>query len=355
MLRIFTSILVATCFFTPAQITSSYSTYDTIVLWWKVYSYWELAGVINRYLPKDVLEKDAAYDRLIKAVYKKYVYEQDVDTKELYRKISEIIQIARSTHDSILSSNVHETTLWYSHSGREIKAYFKWTPRNWYNLISSGIHGSYEYGTYETALLLVETLENTDATWWFIIPSLNPDGLSEYENNGYKLNAYLEWRDNLRGVDLNRNFCTQNFKDTDFEKYGKPMKTSLWWCASEIETQVMVETLKRFYFKSAVSLHSQGEILYIPDGSIHDTRVINFWKKLRNILPGYDFYPNTSSEILTAASIKKYEIDEWDSWKFTGTLDTFIYENYGIPIILLELKNHGEIEYRLRWIFDIDI
>jgi hypothetical protein len=36
----------------------------------------------------------------------------------------------------------------------------------------------------------------------------------------------------------------------------------------------MVETLDNFYFKNAISLHSVGGIMYIPDGSIDDKGVI---------------------------------------------------------------------------------
>jgi hypothetical protein len=95
--------------------------------------------------------------------------------------------------------------------------------------------------------------------------------------------------------------------------------------------------------------------MYIPDGSIDDKGVIALWQKILTILPGYDFYPNTSSEILRQASIKKYEIDEWDSGRFTGTLDTYIYETLWIPAILIELESHGKIEYNLKDIFALDI
>lgn len=92
-----------------------------------------------------------------------------------------------------------------------------------------------------------------------------------------------------------------------------------------------------------------------PDGSTGDTAVISLWKKILQILPTYDFFPNTGSEIFRQASIKKYEMDEWNSWNFTGTLETYIYETYGIPTILIELASHGEIEYNLRKIFTLDM
>ena len=133
------------------------------------------------------------------------------------------------------------------------------------------------------------------------------------------------------------------------------MTTSRGWCGSEAETKVMLKTLERFYFKNAISIHSRGGIIYIPDNSIDDAAVITLWKKLLSILPWYDFYPNTISEILRQASIKKYEIDEGNSGQFTGTLETYIYETYGIATVLLELSSHGQIEYNLKNIFTLDL
>lgn len=354
MSRFLISIGVICVFFSPIQILSGYSLQDTIELSGKTYTYWELSKIIDGYLPGDILDKYYAYESLGAAISQRYESEQDIEKKDYYRKIGEIIQIGKNTHNYVLNSQVHEIILGYSQAGNEIKWYFKGTPNIGYHLITANIHGSYEYGTYETAMMLISELENTTESGWFIIPSLNPDGLREYYDNGVALNAYLHGRDNLNGVDLNRNFCTQNYQDGDFNKYGKILKTSIGWCGSEIETQVMKETLDDFYFKSAISLHSVGGILYIPDGWIHDTQVIDLWRKIVSILPGYDFSPNTNSEILTQASIKKYEIDEWDSWFFTGTLDTYIYEKYWVPTILIELSNHWKIEYNLKEIFTLD-
>jgi hypothetical protein len=39
----------------------------------------------------------------------------------------------------------------------------------------ANIHGSYEYGTYETAKLLKEKLIASNKKGWMIIETLNPD------------------------------------------------------------------------------------------------------------------------------------------------------------------------------------
>lgn len=355
MSRFLVSVGIMVVFFTPIHILSGYSLQDSIELSWKNYSYGELSLIIDGYLPSEVLLKSDAYDALISTIAKRELSEIDNEKKEYYRKIGEVIQIGKNAHKYILNSQVHEIPLGYSQWGREIKWYFKWDPNDGFHLITANIHGSYEYGTYETALMLIDELKSSDQTGWFIIPTLNPDGLIEYEERWTYLNAYLESRDNLNGVDLNRNFCSKNFRDIEFSKYWKVMQTATAWCESEMETKVMVETLEKFYFKTAISLHSVGGIIYIPDGSVDDESVIRLWKKVISILPWYDFYPNTSSQILRQASIKKYEIDEWDSWLFTGTLETYMYEKFGIPNILIELSNHWKIEYNLREIFTLDL
>jgi hypothetical protein len=82
--------------------------------------------------------------------------------------------------------------------------------------------------------------------------------------------------------------------------------------------------------------------------------VTRFWKQLLEILPDYDFYPDTSSLQARQRSIEKYEMDEWWKWLFTGTLEDYMYETYGIPIILIELSSHGQVEERLKNIFTLD-
>jgi len=346
---------IITVFLFPIQILSGYGTQDEIELSGKTYTYGDLASIIDSYLPSDVLEKSSSYEALISAINIRESREENIEKKDYYRKIWEVIQIGYNSHNYVLNSQVHEIVLWYTQGWREIRGYFKWNPKNGFNLITAGIHGSYEYGTYETAMMLIWELDKSQETGWFIIPALNPDWFLEYEERGALLNAYLQGRDNLNWVDLNRNFCTQNFRDIEFSKYGKIMQTATGWCESEMETKVMVNTLENFYFKTAISLHSVGGIIYIPDGSVDDESVIRLWKKIISILPWYDFFPNTSSQMLRQASIKKYEIDEWDSWLFTGTLETYMYEKFGIPNILIELSNHWKIEYNLSEIFTLDL
>lgn len=64
-------------------------------------------------------------------------------------------------------------------------------------------------------------------------------------------------------------------------------------------------------------------------------------------MPDYDFGPDLSSTAARERSIVKYEMDEGGIEVFTGTMETYIYELYDIPAILIELDGHGTVEQRL--------
>jgi len=279
--------------------------------------------------------------------------EQETGQSDMYQEINALLSELSEYFSEQLRGNVKEVVLWYSEEGRPIRGYYKWDPKDWFKLLLGNIHGSYEYGAYETSILLLEKLKNTDATGWFIIPTLNPDGLEIYKELWNTQSFYLEGRSNARGVDLNRNFCTRNFLLQEIEKFGLQMRTWTWRCQSEKESQVLVNILEAYTFTLALSLHSRGQIFYIPDNSLTDRRVRELWYLLKSILPDYDFAPDISSELALQSSLERYEIDEGGAELFTGTVESYIYEKLDIPVILIELIEHGQIEERLLWAFDI--
>lgn len=246
------------------------------------------------------------------------------------------------------NNKVKKTILWYSSKWAPIFAYYKWDPEKWFFWIFSNIHGWYEYWTYETAIFLEKELEKSWVSWWFIIPTINPEWLEYYKNANQKYDAYIEWRVNSKNVDLNRNFCTKNFEIKTFIKNWLDVKTAINWCNSESETKVIIETLKKFKFNKIISLHSKWNILFIPDNSIDDKNVINFWYEISKILPNYKYDISFSDDSSKKQKIKEYEINEWWDAEYTGTMETYIYENYRIPIILIELPEHWKIEYKLK-------
>lgn len=278
---------------------------------------------------------------------------QEVSQSDMYWEINILLSDLSEYFSEQLYGSLREVVLWYSEQGRPIRGYYKGKPEDGYKLLIGNIHGAYEYGAYETSLLLLEKLKNTDVTGWFIIPTLNPDGLEIYKERWNTQSFYLEGRSNTRGIDLNRNFCTKNFLLQEIEKFGLRMRTWNWGCQSERESQVLVNTLEAYTFTLALSLHSRGQIFYIPDNSLTDGRVRDLWYSLKTLLPDYDFAPDISTELKFQNSLERYEIDEWGVELFTGTIESYIYETLDIPVILIELSEHGQVEERLLWVFDI--
>lgn len=343
---ILTSVFLSVCIW--SGITSGAQLSQKFKIWDREYSYFDAYSIIEREIEKlwheTALEKYEYFSKLKKLAYQQYLQ----TNKKLYKDLSQVLEIWKISYGYELQNTLQKIKIWESTEGREIFGYFKWLPEDGYRLILWGIHGSYEYAAYETAVIIRDELENSDASWYFIVPNLNPDGMQAYFENAVQQSFYLQGRGNAHGIDLNRNFCSKNFILTDFEKFWMPLRTGIWGCESEIETQNITRLLERFYFHSIITLHSRGKILYIPDNSIDDQSVIALGKKILEILPDYDFYPDTSTDEKRQKSIVRYEMDEWGIELFTGTLESYVYETYGIPIILVELAEHGVQEERLR-------
>ncbi|WP_051475612.1 M14 family metallocarboxypeptidase [Bacillus sp. J37] len=117
-----------------------------------------------------------------------------------------------------------------------------------------------------------EVLNNT--TIWFV-PMVNPDGVTLVQkghtsaknpNNVLKINGgskdFSAWKANIRGVDLNRQYPANwnnivgntGKPSPDNYKGPKPL--------SEPESSAMVDFANQHDFKTAVSYHSSGQIIY---------------------------------------------------------------------------------------------
>jgi len=191
-------------------------------------------------------------------------------------------------------------------------------------------------------------LESQKKTGWFIIPELNPDGMELYKSQGNSSAFYIDGRVNINNIDLNRNFCTQNFESKSFVKNGLTFQTARDVCSSEKETQVIGDILRAYNFTHVISIHSQGNIFFLPDGSFDAPHVRQFAEEVHMLLPNYNFDISYRDANEKKIKIRAYEIDEGGSKKFTGTMETYIYEAYNIPVILIELPEHGVIDTELR-------
>lgn len=150
---------------------------------------------------------------------------------------------------------IFQQTLGHSYQRRPITGYFylpeHLSPSNealtLETVLMGAFHGDEGIST-ELLLCLHHTLETTSVNMsapFAIIPAVNPDGLA------------LSTRVNARGVDLNRNFPTQNWQHENQETpyYSGPTP------GSEPETQVIVDFLTRFAPAKIISLHSPYEVI----------------------------------------------------------------------------------------------
>ena len=110
-------------------------------------------------------------------------------------------------------------------------------------LIIGVFHGEEPQGEY-----LINEFLKTDLSKiknkLYIIPCLNPDGKNKNQ------------RQNSRGIDLNRNFPTKNWKITTKKEYFGGTEP-----ASEIETKFMVEILNEHKFDAILSIHAPFKIV----------------------------------------------------------------------------------------------
>lgn len=241
---------------------------------------------------------------------------------------------------------VQKVIVWYSQQNREIYWYFRWDIEKDFLLITANSHGGYEYGTYLTALDLIDYFDRWGKTQWFIIPTLNPDGLQIAIDDDFSQWYYLWARSNANNVDINRNFCTKNYSSGEYVK-------SFWWeskrmskgqkCSDEPETKVIDNIFRYFSFSHALDFHSLWSIIFIPDNWFQDQEVVDFALRTKNLLwKRYDFNPNI------AEKVQRYEFDEWGKNIYTGFLSQYIYENFQIPAIVVEFQYHGRIQRETR-------
>ena len=116
------------------------------------------------------------------------------------------------------------------------------------------------------------------------VPMLNPDGVSLVQNglngigseelrksvlemaqkeNATHLSSYFRlWKNNLRGVNLNKNFDV-NWEQT-VDKKGYPSKDEYKGSSpeSEVESKALADLQRKENFSATISYHTQGEVIY---------------------------------------------------------------------------------------------
>lgn len=130
---------------------------------------------------------------------------------------------------------------------------------------------SYSYNK-KTSFAGYNVRQTLDTTSIWFVPMINPDGVTLVQNgiNSManknlikqinKSSNYKRWKANARGVDLNRNFDGEwkyvPFTSKTYKGYKGPR------VFSEPEAQALKAFVERHKFKSDISYHSSGQILY---------------------------------------------------------------------------------------------
>ena len=173
-------------------------------------------------------------------------------------------------------------------------------------LVIGVMHGDEPQGEF----LITEFLKQNHNTKLAFIPTLNPDGKA------------LNTRVNANGVDINRNFPTENWiKSERNEFFGGE------YPASEIETQFLIDTVENLQPKLILTLHAPFKVV------------------------NYDGNAKAIAQIIS--EIIKYPVEESIGYPTPGSFGTWAGIEKGIPTITLELDETVPVEELKEPVFEI--
>lgn len=168
---------------------------------------------------------------------------------------------------------------------------------NFKNILVIGVfHGDEPQGKF-----LIENYLNENTSRLLFIPCLNPDGMAENK------------RTNSNGVDLNRNFPTNNWELTEKNEFFGGETP-----ASEIETRFLVDIIEKYKPRLILTLHAPF-------------KVVN--------------YDGDAKEICRKiAKIINYPVEANIGYPTPGSFGTYAGMEQNIPTITLELDEKCPIE-----------
>lgn len=223
----------------------------------------------------------------------------------------------------VLENGPRPTIIGFSLASRPIEVYTFGAGEREY-LIVAGIHGGYEWNTIALANELIMYINehpeavNTGSTL-YIIRNMNPDG--EARAHG------VDGRVNNNGVDLNRNFPSENWT-AEWDRDGcwvyRPTKGGL-YAGSEPETRTVMSFIKSHKIDAMISYHSAA----------------------LGIFPGGVKWEEPSKQLARALSkVTRYPFPPVDTGcVYTGTLADWAVENGVGAAVDMELRNHRDTDF----------
>jgi len=224
-----------------------------------------------------------------------------------------------------LANGPRPATIGFSLAGRPIEAYTFGVGEREY-LIVAGIHGGYEWNTVALANELITHInENPGAipsdTTLYVIRNMNPDG--EARAHG------VDGRVNNNGVDLNRNFPSENWTE-EWDRDGcwiyRPT-TGGSRGGSEPETRTVMSFIASHRITAMISYHSAA----------------------LGIFPGGVPWEEPSRQLAKAlAKETRYPYPPLDTGcVYTGTLADWAVENGVGAAVDMELRNHRDSDFEV--------
>lgn len=253
-----------------------------------------------------VRTKSVSFHRsaIVSRVDSKYAYgDMKADLGSLQHRYGDVMQVSSLT-TTVDGNNVYCVRLGNPSASKKIIIQGAMHAREWLNsqllmMMLEDTCAKYYGGEYDR----VSYQKLLKHTCFYIIPMLNPDGvsISQFGLSGInhdtikksvkkiargKKEVYRRWKANARGVDLNRNFSTGFARDTKEKKSseGYAGKKAM----SEKETQALYNLIVRVKPKAVINYHEAGELLYYGSS----TKLVN----MIHDVTGYSMYCTGNEE-----------------------------------------------------------
>lgn len=224
----------------------------------------------------------------------------------------------------VLANGPRPGIIGFSAAGRPIEVYRFGSGGKAY-LIVAGIHGGYEWNTIALANEFITYINKKpdtipSDTTLYIIRNMNPDGEARSHT--------VDGRVNDNGVDLNRNFPTDNWTpewDRDGCWVYRPT-TGGEYGGSEPETRSVMSFIRSHKIEALISYHSAA----------------------LGVFPGGVPWEEPSKELAAAlAEATGYPYPPIDTGcEFTGTLADWAVENGVGAAVDMELSNHEDTDFQ---------